>query len=131
MLTQKAIVLSASQYRVTDDRTGEVNEGCTVRYLMADNLNPHEEEAKPVKGRVPAKANMPYDYYGKIPVLPALYEVVCDFSVDSKGKAAITPTQFNFVNGVKVTFDSVDALSESGSSEITPEGKTVKLKLGS
>jgi len=103
-MTQPIIILSASQFRITNDTTGEVeNEGTTVRYLMADDLSPFEEKVRPVKGRVPAKATLSYEDFNSFTALPALYNVELDFTPDSKGNVKVTPTLYQYVSGVTVS----------------------------
>jgi hypothetical protein len=102
-MNQPIIVLSASQYQITNDKTGEVeNEGTTVRYLMTDDLSPYKENVRPVKGRVPAKATLSYEDFDAFTVLPAFYNVELDFTPDSKGNVKVTPTRFQYLGGVSV-----------------------------
>ena len=103
-MTQNVLIISASQYRITNDSTGAVDaEGCTVRYLMTEDLQHTEDSTRAVKGYVPAKANLPYNDFAKFQTVPGLYEAELSYSVDSKGKAAITPIGFKLLNGVSIT----------------------------
>ena len=103
-MTQTVILLSASQFRITNDKTGEVeNEGTTVRYVISDNLSPHADNTRPAIGRSPAKATMPYDYFDTLQIAPAFYNAELEFAVDSKGNAKITATDFKFVSGINVS----------------------------
>jgi hypothetical protein len=103
-MTENVIVLSVSQYKIVNDTTGELeNEGCTVRYLLGDDLSPYTDKVRPVKGLVPAKATMPFDAFDKFEIVPALYEAELDFAVDSKGAAKITATGFKFISALGVT----------------------------
>jgi hypothetical protein len=103
-MTQPIIVLSASQYQITNEKTGEVeNAGTTVRYLMAEDLSPFEDSVRPVKGRVPAKATLPYEDFNAFSALPALYSVDLDFTPDSKGAVKVSPSNFQHISGIAVS----------------------------
>jgi len=83
---------------MTDEKTGKLIEGTSVRYLMAENLTHKEDTQRSVKGYVPAKCTVPYAEYENFKVVPGLYSAEMTYSVDSKGKAAITPIKFTFLN---------------------------------
>ena len=101
-MTQNVLVLSVAQYRVTDEKTKDVNEGCTVRYLMTENMEQREDTAKAIKGHRPAKATVPFSDYHKFQAVPALYEASISYSVDSKGNAMVAPTEFRFLSPIVV-----------------------------
>ncbi|MDR2568905.1 MAG: hypothetical protein LBD23_01225 [Oscillospiraceae bacterium] len=102
-MTQNVIVISASQYVIKNDKTGEVeNTGTTVRFVFSENLAPKEDIEKKVKGYKPAKITLTYDDYSMFPTVPALYEAEIDFSVDSQGKAAIAAKNFKFLSEISV-----------------------------
>jgi len=106
-VTQNVIVLSVSQYCITNEATNQVEvEGTTVRYLLTDDISPFEDKVKSSKGYAPAKVTLSYDNFHKFQA-PALYEAVISFSVDSKGSAKITPTEFNFISNISI--DKVDS----------------------
>ena len=99
-MKQNVIVLSVTRYQITDDDTKKVtNEGCTVRYLLAETLAPYEDTFYSVKGIVPAKGTMPYSYYETFQTVPGLYEATFDNKVDSQGRAALKPTAFTLISG--------------------------------
>ena len=101
-MTANSIVLSVAQYRVTDEKSGVENKGCTVRHLMTDNLSPYEETVRKVKGRVPAKSNVPYEDFNKFPSIPGIYEVEFDYAIDSKGVASIKASGFKFLSTISI-----------------------------
>ena len=104
-MIQNVLILSASQYRITNDKTGEVeNEGTTVRYLLSVDLAPAVDPVRPVLGHVPAKATLPvgaYDELRQTPV-PGFYEAQMTNRIDSQGKVSIAATAFKFIGGVAV-----------------------------
>ena len=107
----KALVISASAYRITDDKTGAVEaEGVTVRYVATENLAPFEDEKRNIKGYKPSKANMPYDYFPKFGIVPAVYEVTYTTNVDSQGRTTLKETDFTFLNEITVNTKSAAAI---------------------
>jgi hypothetical protein len=101
-ISQVVLVLSASQYKITDDKGNLSNEGLTVRYLATDTLEPCENAEKTQRGYKPAKANMLPSDYAKFSVVPALYQVDFGVNVDSQGKTSLKATDFRFVGGVAI-----------------------------
>jgi hypothetical protein len=97
-MTQTVILLSVSKYQIPDDKGNIENDGTTVRYLLCDDLTPCETQS--AKGRVPAKAILPYADYEKFKTVPGFYEATLDYKVDSKGKAALTVTEFEFISPI-------------------------------
>ena len=104
ILTQNVIVLSVNQFRITKDNSNEVeNEGSTVRYLLSDDLTHCEDTAKAVKGYRPAKVTLLYEDYHKFQEVPALYEAIISYNVDSSGNAKVAPQEFKFLSGITVS----------------------------
>ncbi|MCL2247991.1 MAG: hypothetical protein FWC13_01830 [Oscillospiraceae bacterium] len=103
-MKQTVLVLSASQYQITDEKTGEITtDGCIVRYCLSEDLAPTEDQVRPVKGHVPAKANIKYDDWDSFKVVPALYEVTLTSKIDSQGKVSLAPTSFTPISKISVT----------------------------
>jgi hypothetical protein len=105
-LTQNVMLLSVNQFRVTDDKTGELNEGTTTRYLLSEDLNPCEDTKKSLKGIRPAKTTFPYEYYKEFENLPvpAYYEATLGFDTpDSKGNVKLIATGFKYLCGITVS----------------------------
>ena len=102
MMTQNAIVLSASQYKITDDKGNLENSGTTLRYILSEDMAPAEDKARGVKGHIPAKANIPYEDYHKLGDLPGLYELSMATKIDSKGLVSLVPSGFKFLAGVSI-----------------------------
>ena len=102
MMTQNAIVLSASQYKITDDKGNLENSGTTLRYILSEDMSPAEDKNRGVKGHVPAKANIPFEDYSKLGELPGLYELTMTTKIDSKGVVSLVPNGFKFLGGVSI-----------------------------
>ena len=103
-MTQNVILLSVARFSITDEKTGMIeNDGCTVRYILSENLFQCEDSKKSIKGFVPAKATIPFEDYSKLQTVPGLYEMTLDFNVNSKGEAKLKPTAFKFLSGITVS----------------------------
>lgn len=101
-MKQRVILLSVDRYSVVDKETKKINEGTTVRYLLAEDLNPHVDTINNVKGHKPAKAKLLYDDFDKFHTAPALYEATFGYKVDSQGKAALQPFEFSLISPIQI-----------------------------
>ena len=105
-MKQNVIVLSVSQFMILNDNTGEVeNSGCTVRYLLSEDIEPKKETKSGknlTKGVKPAKCTIPYNDYSKYDVVPGLYEASLGFDVDSKGNTKLKIDDFRFLSEIKI-----------------------------
>lgn len=100
-MKQRCLVLSASTYKITDEKTGEVNSGLTVFYLPTDNLSPEDDEAARGRGQIalgiqPSKANLPLDKQTKVKFAPALYDMTLKM-VTRQLKMQIQPVDLEYV----------------------------------
>ena len=102
-MNQNVIILSVTPYEIPNEKGGIENSGCTVRYIMSEDLNPVEDKINPSKGHKPAKANIPYSDYDKFTVVPGLYEATLSAKIASDGKVSLTATEFKFLSGLTVT----------------------------
>jgi hypothetical protein len=73
------MVIGVSRYNFKNDETGEMISGTKVHYFDAEYST--EEN---LTGFVPQSANLPFDFYGSLPVIPAYYEP--EFKITLKGK---------------------------------------------
>jgi hypothetical protein len=90
-------VLCANIYSFKDEQ-GKLNEGCSIRYITSETLEPCENSDCTTKGYKIAKAVIPYGEYSKLGAVPALYEVNFDVSIDSKGAASLKLTEIRAIN---------------------------------
>lgn len=103
-LKQNIIVLSANQFSFEDEKkNNELNEGCTVRYLLTEDFAITEDTRSLVKGYRPGKVTLPKDDYHNFAGLPALYEAGLTFSVNSKGDAVIKPVTFKHLSDLSIS----------------------------
>lgn len=101
-IKQTVIVLSVSRYQMTNETTGEINEGTTVRFIYSDNMVPSTQDDN-LKGYRPGKASLPYADYEKFPEAPALYNCDVTLKVGSDGAAKAHASNFEYIKpyGVK------------------------------
>ena len=102
-MNQNVTILSVTPYEITNDKGVIENSGCTVRYIMSEDLNNVEDKTTPSKGHKPAKATVPYNDYDKFTVVPGLYEATLSAKIASDGKVSLTATEFKFISGLTVT----------------------------
>ena len=104
-MKQYVVIISANQYQFTDEKTGELNEGTTVRYLITHDMAPVEDAKSGSKGYKPGKATMPYNFLEnfKDAPIPGIYEASFVCNVDAKGKASINATDFTLVGGITIS----------------------------
>jgi hypothetical protein len=83
---QKYLVLSAQTYKIEDEKTKQVNEGVSIRYIPDDNLDPVKDERNANKGeymygKKVAKTSLPPGHIEKLQYLPGLYEVTLEMII--------------------------------------------------
>ena len=82
---QQYLVLSAQQYRIVDENTGEINEGLSLWYIPSDSLDPVEDEQARIRGDIVrgykvAKMALPLSLKDKMGPFPALYDVTLEMT---------------------------------------------------
>jgi len=105
-MKQTCLVLSASTYKITDEKTGETNEGLTVFYLPTDNLEPQVDELATSRGQLgygiqPSKVTFPIDKKIKIVNAPAFYDLTFQM-VTRQLKTQIQPVDLEYVSKVEI-----------------------------
>ncbi|MCL2223496.1 MAG: hypothetical protein FWB96_00855 [Defluviitaleaceae bacterium] len=99
---QKCLVLSATTYKMTDEKTGETNSGLTLFYIPTDKLTPEDDAAARGRGQIslgiqPSKVTLPIDLQTKVKHAPALYELTLKL-VTRQLKAQIQPINLEYVS---------------------------------
>lgn len=98
--TDRCIILYAMPYSITDETTGEVNEGISTTYLPTAQLTPviHDDGSL---GIATCKQSLPSAWLPKLSVVPGAYDI--DFEMRSKqGKPVLVPVDVKFVAPVTV-----------------------------
>lgn len=104
-MTQNAIIISVAPYVVIDEKTNAKNEGCTVRYLLTEDLTHFEDKSQanqPFKGFKPSKSTVPLNDYDKFPTVPALYELKFSSRTASDGKVSLTLSEYKFLSAISI-----------------------------
>ena len=101
-MEQKVIILSANAWSITDDSGKVTNEGVTVFYLPASDLNPVKHSDTSF-GYVPLKVTMPLEFIdvidkqGGCPAVAIAHNVIKTKS----GQQVIVPDSFSFEDSKK------------------------------
>lgn len=103
---QRCLVLSASTYKITDEKTGEVNSGLTVFYLPTDKLTPEDDPAARERGHIslgvqPSKVSLPISKAEKVKFAPALYDMTLKM-VTRQLKMQVQPVDLEYVGMVEI-----------------------------
>ncbi len=93
-MKQEVVVMSAQQYSMVNQDTGELSEGTSVRYAMAGNLAPVVDEN--FKGYKLAKASVGFNNFHDFVEVPGVYEADMTFNIDKDGKVKVSAANFNF-----------------------------------
>jgi len=91
---------------MTDEKTGEIREGITIRYIPDDDLGPEEDamaksRGQLVRGKTLAKLSVPVDYVSKLKHLPGMYEVDLRMVVVQESQQ-MRISDFRYVGDVKL-----------------------------
>jgi len=93
-LKQEVAVMSVNRYRMVDRQTGEVSEGCGVRYMFSVDLHPCAEEN--LKGYKFGKTSLPYADFDKFEAVPGVYEAELSMQIASDGTVKVKAENFVF-----------------------------------
>lgn len=94
-MTTKVIVTGVTRYKFAQEGTGEIIDGAKVHFV---ELEP--EEGTDNKGYVTQQANLPYEVYEKLTVLPGVYDAELTIKLTGK-KPSLKVTGFNLINAVE------------------------------
>lgn len=100
-MRRQIIVLFANQYRVVDEKTGEVKTGVSCNYYFNTDLAA-EDNVNGSKGTRPAKASLDFKLMAKILKAPAVYDAEFTFNIGSDGKPVLTIVDLNFLYEVEI-----------------------------
>lgn len=100
-MKQNIILLYAAQYRIQDEKTGEIKEGITANYYFNTELSV-VDNANGSVGTRPAKGSIPIDCFRKIVKAPAIYDATFTMNIGSDGKPVLTIADLDFVGEVEI-----------------------------
>ena len=72
-MKQNVIVLSAKNWSLTDEQSGQQRAGISIHYLMTDNLASFTD-VDGTRGYIPAKQSIPVDQANTLVDVPGVYE---------------------------------------------------------
>ena len=101
MYKTRVLLLSASPYSMTNEETGELVEGVSLRYLTDEHLEPSVTDG--VVGVMPAKTSVDSELIEKIEIAPAYYDVEFDIKVNARGQATLKAVGLEFAGAVAVS----------------------------
>jgi hypothetical protein len=98
-MTQRCILLYVNPYKMEDEKTGAINEGLSVNYIGADNLNPCSEGER--KGIAVLKQSFSLSLKDSIQAVPGYYDI--EFGLRPVGgKPTVVPIGLTYVAPVEV-----------------------------
>lgn len=86
------VVLSARRYSMTDDKTGELVQGCKVQYVEDWEGQLQQNRS----GVAVLSANLPYDRFGDFAQLPATYSASFVLEEGSRGRPQLRLVSVTF-----------------------------------
>lgn len=111
-IIQKATLLSVGKpYRIVDQATGNVTEGCSMFYILHDGFPNYSITGDDgTLGIVPAKASMPTEFYKDAAKcgIPCIAEIEFVMRV-SGGKMVVTPSKVTLPSSSSYSFASDEA----------------------
>jgi hypothetical protein len=105
-MKQICLVLSASTYKIEDEKTGEINSGLTVFYVPTESLSPEEDLSARERGHIahgmqPSKVSLPIAAREKVVTAPALYELTFKM-VTRQLKMQVQPVDLEYIGNVQL-----------------------------
>lgn len=98
-MKQNVTVISAKNWALTDEQTGQQRAGVSIHYLMTDKLVPFTD-VDGTRGYVPAKQSIPVDQAGSLVEVPGVYEA--DFVMRaSGGKNVLSISSLKYLGAAK------------------------------
>lgn len=100
-LRSNCIILFAQPYSIADERTGVINSGITVQYLLTDNLSPHSEDNSKL-GYKSTKASISQELFGCLVSVPGIYECGFGLKTNGNGKPELKLEAIKFINELEL-----------------------------
>jgi hypothetical protein len=95
IMSETVLILRASKWEMTDEKTGEVRKGCTVHYI-----NDYQVETPNAVGDAPMKVTATDEVFNEVKKYkaPGVYEINTRTKPGKEGQATVVMTQANFVS---------------------------------
>ncbi|TAM39154.1 MAG: hypothetical protein EPN61_12900 [Burkholderiaceae bacterium] len=93
-MSETVLILRASKWELTDEKSGEIRKGCTVHYI-----NDYQVETPTAVGDAPMKVQASDEVFTEIKKnkAPAIYEIGTRTKPGKEGQATVVVTQAKFV----------------------------------
>lgn len=95
-MSETVLILRASKWEMTDEKTGEIRKGCTVHYI-----NDYQVETATAVGDAPLKVQATEEVFIEIKKhkAPGIYEIGTRTKPGKEGQATVVMTQVKFKKG--------------------------------
>lgn len=92
-MSETVLILRASKWEMTDEKTGEVRKGCTVHYI-----NDYQVETANAVGDAPMKVQASDEVFTTVKQFkaPGIYEINTRTKPGKEGQATVVMTQAKF-----------------------------------
>ena len=94
-MNKKILVLYCNSYNFTDDRTGQIKEGVSFRYIFSDDLAP-VVNSNGSKGYTIQKASLPLSSAPAFISVPGVYVCAMDIK-DKGGQVTLVPVAVTYI----------------------------------
>jgi hypothetical protein len=93
IMSETVLILRASKWELTDEKTGEIRKGCTVHYI-----NDSQVETEKAVGDAPMKVQASEDVFAEIKAhkAPGIYEINTRTKPGKDGIATVMMSQAKF-----------------------------------
>ena len=97
-LTSDITVLSARRYSMTDEKSGELVQGCKISYVE-DWAGQNKQNSSGVSV---LSANLPYDAFSQFAKLPAIFSADFEITEGARGRAVLRLVACQYKTAVAV-----------------------------
>ena len=93
-MSETVLILRASKWEMTDEKTGEIRKGCTVHYI-----NDYQVETPTAVGDAPMKVSATEEVFTEVKKhkAPGIYDMNTRTKPGKEGQATVVMTQAKFV----------------------------------
>lgn len=93
-MSETVLILRASKWEMTDEKTGEIRKGCTVHYI-----NDYQVETPSAVGDAPMKVGATEEVFTEIKKhkAPGIYDIGTRTKPGKEGQATVVVTQAKFL----------------------------------